>query len=546
MTTSLLQIGVRGLTAAQGALATTSHNIANVNTAGYVRQEAVMATAGGLSTGAGFFGGGVDVATVRRHYDQFLAGSLQALGSQRAADAARSDGLAQLDALFADPELGIGAGIDRVFAALGDMASRPADTAARQAVLGAVDELARRFNAMGTQIDQLSAQADARLSLEAGQVNEQLSQLQRLNEAIVRAQASGHAPNDLLDQREQALQQLGKLMAIRTVDAGDGATNVFSADGQPLLVGQQAARLAAVSDGTRLVLQLSAAGAVHTLDADALGGGSLAGTLRLRDQDLAGAGAELGRLARAVTDALNAQQALGVDARGNPGAPLLAMDSGATSLRALPLSPAQLATGYAAVAQPAQANAGSARVAAFDVVRAGPENTTPVGIAFADPPTSFTLTGVPGGPLTLPYQSGQPIPPAPADYNGWRLVLQGTPAAGDRFEVDRSPNPGADNRNALALGRLANQGLVDGGSLNQGYASLLAKVGTRVQAARGAADLSARMEGEARASRERVSGVNLDEEAANLLRYQQAYQACARVIQASQALFDSLLAASGR
>lgn len=636
MTLSLMNIGVRGLAAAQGSLATTSHNIANVNTAGYVRQEAVLSTSGGQATGVGFFGRGVDITTVRRQYDQFLAQAVQAGGSQAAADLARAEALSQLDGLFADAELGVGAALDNVFSAIGDVANRPADMAARQALLSRVDQLAQRFNTVGAQLDSLASQADARLSHEAGLVNERLGELRQLNEQIARYGTSGQPPNDLLDQREQALNALGALMSVRTVAADDGSLNIFTPGGAPLLVGQQQAVLLAEADpangmrtGLRLVMGPSSQ-VSQWLDPGALGGGSLAGTLRFRDGDLASASAQLGRLATAAASQLNAQQALGVDASGAPGQPLLtlagpvsrpnaanagsatlgaavvaadalrasdyrvawdgsaysitrlsdqqvtttatlpatldglsfsasgapaAADSwlvqpfaqAATSLQARALSPSQLATGYAAMPQPAAANTGSARVASFEVARATPDNILAVAISFNDPPTSFNVTGLAGGPLAnVPYVPGQSIPPAPADYNGWRLVLDGAAAAGDRFDVQRTTAPGADNRNALALGRVAQLALVEGGTLNEGYAGLIAEVGTRVQSGRDMAEVSGRMQAEAQARREGVSGVNLDEEAANLLRFQQAYQACAKIIQASQSVFDTLLAATSR
>jgi flagellar hook-associated protein 1 FlgK len=171
----------------------------------------------------------------------------------------------------------------------------------------------------------------------------------------------------------------------------------------------------------------------------------------------------------------------------------------------------------------------------------------PVAITFNNPPTTFNVTGLASGNLAnVPYTPGQRVPPAPADYNGWAMVIDGAPAAGDVFNVKPATSPASDNRNALALGSLAKLGLVAGASLNEAYAALLGDVGTRVQSGRETAEVSSRLQAEAVDRQQNVSGVNLDEEAANLLRYQQAYQAAARIIQASQSLFDSLLSATGR
>lgn len=550
---SLLNIGTRSLSAAQGQLSTTAHNIANANTPGYSRQEAVLATSSGQMTGAGFFGRGVDIATVTRRYDQFLTAAVQATGSQAAADQARATALADLDAVFADPELGVGASLDRLFAAAGDLANRPADAAARQTFLARTSQLAQRVTTVGTQLDDLSTGVDSQLKVIVTQVNDRLGEIRRLNEQIARLSTGGQPPNDLLDQRNQAIASLGTLMSVRTVPADDGTVNLFSPSGAQLLVGNYQATLQAVADPAqpeRIALRLDmGSGATQWMDAAALAGGSLSGLLQFRDQDLAAARQQLGGLAQAVADAFNAQHALGVDAAGAPGSPLFdvvtATSGMVTGLTARALSPLQLATGYAAMPQAAAGNTGGARVAAFGITRVTADSAQPVSITFNDPPTSFNVTGLAGGNLVnVPYIPGQPVPASPADYNGWRITLQGTAAAGDTFEVAATASPRADNRNALALGALARLRDGAGATLNEAYASLLADVGNRVQGAREMAGVSASMSDEALARQASASGVNLDEEAANLLRYQQAYQASAKIIQASQTLFDALLSAT--
>lgn len=633
MTSSLLNIGSRALSAAQGSLATVSHNIANANTAGYSRQQAQLATAGAQYTGAGFFGRGVDLTTVRRQYDQFLTAAVQSAGSASAADAARASALQALDGVFGDGELGIGASLDAFFSAAGDLANRPADLATRQVFVARADQLAQRLTSIGGQVAALRAEADGRLAPEAAQVNNRLDEISRLNTRIVLAQGSGHAPNDLLDQRDAAVQALGQFLSVQVVAQDDGSLNLFTTDGATLLVGQQQAKLEALpdpEDASRHALRLTLGTVSQWLDAGALGGGSLAGTLRFRDEDATAVLDQVGRIAQVLASATNAQQALGVDMDGQPGAPLFNVpgpqsrpastntgsgviaaavtDAGAlqasgyevrwdgaayqvtrladglvrstaglpatldglqfsaggtpaagdrwqvqpfaaaaTGLAARPLSARQVATAYAATVQADAGNTGGVRASGFEVVRASGDNTLPVRITFNDPPTTFNVTGLAGGDLAgVPYAPGQRVPAAPADYNGWSLTLDGTPAAGDGFSVGATRTPAADNRNALALAGLARDGLAGGATLNESYAALLGEVGSRTQATQAAADVSARLQEEASARQQAVAGVNLDEEAADLLRFQQAYQASARIIQASQSLFESLLSATGR
>jgi flagellar hook-associated protein 1 FlgK len=632
MTTSLLNIGSSSLAAAQGALSTVSHNIANANTPGYSRQEAVLSTAGGLYTGSGFFGRGVDLTTVRRQYDQFLTTAVQSASAVSAADAARVSGLDGLDATFGNSELGIGASVDALFAAAGDLANRPSDLSARQAFLARAGQLTERVVGVGQQLAELGRAADGRLVQDAGQVNQRLTEIHQLNGQIAQAHASGQPPNDLLDQRDAALQALNGLLTVHTVAQDDGTLSLFTASGAPLLVGNQQARLDAApdpADPSRSALRLTVGTIAQWLDPAALGGGSLAGTARLRDQDLAGALNQVGRLAQVIASAVNSQQSLGVDMDGKPGVALFTVPgpvtvphagnsaagalsasvadpsalqpsdyqvawdgaaftitrladgqastvaalpatidglaflgtgtpaagdswrvkplaAAATGLATRPATPRQLATGFAATVEAATGNQGGATASAFQVVRASADNVLPVSITFNSPPSTFNVSGLAAGNLTnVPYTAGQRVPAA-ADYNGWVLTLDGVPAAGDRFDIKPVTAPGSDNRNALALGALAGLGLVGGATINEAYAALLGDVGNRVQSGRDSLDVSSRLQADAVGRQQNVAGVNLDEEAANMLRYQQAYQASARIIQASQSLFDALLSATGR
>jgi flagellar hook-associated protein 1 len=133
-------------------------------------------------------------------------------------------------------------------------------------------------------------------------------------------------------------------------------------------------------------------------------------------------------------------------------------------------------------------------------------------------------------------------------YEGWELTIHGEPGDGDTFLVSQNTGGVGDNRNALALAGLQDARVLSGGtaSIENTYANLVAEVGTRTRQAEVAARSQGKLLEEARAQRESISGVNLDEEAANLLRYQQAYQAAAQVIAVTNSLFDTLINAVRR
>ena len=193
-------------------------------------------------------------------------------------------------------------------------------------------------------------------------------------------------------------------------------------------------------------------------------------------------------------------------------------------------------------AETGAANAGDLTVRSFALVDpADPDRHTPATLRYNG--TGFDLTrGVPPVSAgTIAWTPGQPI-----DYAGWSIAVQGTPASGDTVDIVTVADPSADNRNARAMLALAEGGIVGGETFSDAFAALLVDTGTRAESALATEAVSQRLLGDARAAHASQSGVNLDEEAARLMQYQQMYQAAARVIQAAQSMFDALLGATAR
>lgn len=165
----------------------------------------------------------------------------------------------------------------------------------------------------------------------------------------------------------------------------------------------------------------------------------------------------------------------------------------------------------------------------------------PVTITFTSP-TTFDVNGVGAGlpALGVVYD---PAAGATVAFNGWSVRLDGKPAPGDVFTVAQNVGGSGDGRNAQALAGQESKQILEGGraSALNSYAGLLARVGSAGQQARIGADARQALVDQARSAREAVSGVNLDEEAANLVQLQQAYQAASQVIAISQTLFASLI-----
>lgn len=219
---------------------------------------------------------------------------------------------------------------------------------------------------------------------------------------------------------------------------------------------------------------------------------------------------------------------------------LLQPASGAASrVRVAITDPARVAAASPLAAAAAFANLGNARVSAVDTSNiSDPALLTPATIVFTSP-TSYTLDG--SGPF--PYNASTGIAGA-----GWTLQLDGSPVAGDRFDVGpRSPGS-SDNGNARRFAALDDPGLLDGGtvSLNGAIGQLTVQTGIAARQAESTLEAQTAVNQQIINDREATSGVNLDEEAANMLRYQQAYQAAAQLVSTADTLFQTLLAAVRR
>ena len=149
---------------------------------------------------------------------------------------------------------------------------------------------------------------------------------------------------------------------------------------------------------------------------------------------------------------------------------------------------------------------------------------------------------------TATWQAGRAIPVAPVDYNGFSLQLDGVPRTGDVITVAPTPVSAlaSNNGNALSMLALRDQAIVGGHTAVDDWAQVLSDIGVRVQSAGSAAAISESVAAQTESSRSSVAGVNLDEEAARLIQYQQSYQAAAKVLQVAQSLFQTMLDLGGR
>ena len=432
---ALMSIGMRAMFANYASMQTTGHNIANAQTPGYSRQTVELQTSGGQQTGAGFYGKGVDVVTVRRASDAFLTSQAQVASSMAAMDDARSSNLQQLESVFPPGDQGVGAAVGSFMNAFVDLANSPADSSARQVILSDAAEVADRFATAGSQLDRLQSGVTSDLRNSVSQLNQMATQVAKLNGDIAALRGSSAEPNDLLDQRDQLVKQMGNLIKVTTVTASDGTMGVFIAGGQRLVLGAEAQKLAVTPDPAntaRSTISISDSGITHELSNDLLVGGSISGLLKYQNEDLVSARNQLGQLAAAVSARVNQVQGYGIDMGSPPGAgdPVFAVGapvaipdahnardaSGgfAASVALTVTDGSQLkASDYSLAADPA--NAGS-----YVVTRLAD------GVKFSMAPSggSFAFTRLSDGAAM-----GDSM-------DGFQIAINGTPGPNDSFELE--------------------------------------------------------------------------------------------------------------
>ncbi len=553
MAVGLLGTAASGLQAFQRAISVTGNNISNANNENYSRQRIELGTRPSSFTGQGYIGNGVKIESIERMFDQFTVDRLRETSSSTSQYETFFRFSERVTNLLGDPDAGLGAGLEDFFAAVQTVADDPASIPARQLMLSGSDSLVARLQNLDSQLDSMRREINGNLDNIVTEINGLSAGIADANRSIVDAssQGSGAVPNDLLDKRDGMINQLSELIAVRTVQQDDGAVNVFVGSGQALVTRFLDTPLTTVRnefDANRSEIAMVSGGATAVIT-ESLSGGKLGALLDFRDKVLNPAQNSLGRIAVSLGTDFNIQHSAGMDLDGVAG------------------------TNYFSVTTPVAAgsgnNTGTATVTAtFD--SANIDNLTTEDYTLAFDGAVWSLRRVSDGQAVTMTGSGTPVDPFL--FDGLSVEVTAGAAAGDRFQIrpTRSgaagmgllisnprgiaaaamaagPAPG-DNSNALLLAGLQTSQTMENGttSFQGAYGQLIGKLGTQTRSAEISAQAQSALRTQAQESRDALSGVNLDEEAADLIRFQQAYQAIAQVISVADATFQTLLNAVGR
>ena len=320
----IFSIGLSALNAAQAGIVVTGNNIANANTPGYSRQQIVQASNIPQGTGAGFFGQGVHVETVKRVYSDFLTNQVNQAQTQASLLSTYSTQIDQIDNLLGNSGLGLAPAIQGFFSAVQAVANNPSSVPSRQAMLSASQTMTSTFQNLDTQLSNLRTGINSQISNSVALVNSYAQQIAQLNTTILNAQGAGNGqpPNDLMDQRDQLVAQLSKEIQTTVVKQSDGTYNVIVGNGQSLVVGDQVTNLVATpnpSDPSNTEIGYTTGSTTNILPESSIIGGNLGAYMTFRTQSLNVAQDALGRIAIGLAQNFNTQQELGQDLNGNLG-----------------------------------------------------------------------------------------------------------------------------------------------------------------------------------------------------------------------------------
>ncbi len=647
---SITSIGVSALTAYRQALDTTGHNIANVSSDGYSRQRVDFTAREPTYTGNGYIGNGVEASAIQRQYDTYIASQMR--GAQALTSQLQSyyDMASQLDQLVADEDLGLQPAIQNFFNALQELADDPSAISSRQLVLTEAESMVDRFHYFSQQFEDMRSRLNDQIELNVTEINNLAQAIADVNASIVGTYGAG--ASDLLDKRDQLVNELSELVSVQVLEQSDGAYNIFIGKGQPLVLGNDAATLSTrVSnlDARHLEIAIDYSYGPQVVT-EQITGGEIGGLLKFRDEVLYPTQNKVGLVALGIADQLNAQNALGIDLEGIAGSDLFALGSvqtlpdpangssitvdyndigeltgsdyqlvydgtdfilenlndGSTQTLAAGLNTVDGlditidATGAVAgdnfLIRPTRNASSSIELQVGDVRRlaaAAPLQAAPATDANGNPlnagdatitqPANSSTTGLPlAASIELVYNAaagGFDIlngPAAPDDFiaydatdpaqiagvafpgsanptqfdafGGLSFTISGVPADGDTFIIGNNSSGQSDNRNALLLADLEDASSLLSGSatFEDVYGQMVSEVGAKTHYAEQNLAAQESLLARTQEGMAEVSGVNLDEEAAKLIQYQQAYQASAQIISVASTLFDTLISAVRR
>ena len=481
-----MEIARKALFTSQMAIQVTSHNIANVNTPGYSRQEAIITEAGAMSSAPGQLGMGTIVSGIRQQVDQLTDRQLISENGTYASLDYTSRATSQVEAIFNDTTgAGLSNRISEFYNSWDDLSANPQGTAERQTVVSTAELLTAEFRRIDSQLSSLRENANKDVVSIVGEVNQIATQIASLNGGIKSALVQGQQPNDLMDQRGVLLKSLAEKIGYSSITDSNGQVNIYVGNGRTLVDGETAGSLIADVNTAdpdselvydvkiRLPGQGSPVSVLDTITGDVTSG-ELAAAIQFRDGYMTTVRDRVDQLAYAINTQVNAQHEQGYGLAG--GVPATGVD--------------------------------------------------------------FFTPLAPLDPLVPEKDAARNFQVASNVASDLRLI------AAARVEGSETPPalPG-DNRNALLMAGLRNIPVANLGNatIPDYIAGMVGQIGSETKGVNLDLQHQKTVVNYLETRREEVSGVSLDEEMTNLIKFQRAFEAATKMISLMDTLLDDVV-----
>lgn len=559
---STLEIARSGLQTSQVQMEVSSHNIANVNREGYSRQRATIGTIAPNLRTYGTIGRGVYIQDVERIRESFLDTVYRQQVPGMGYAEIRAAYFTRVEDLFQEPgDQGFGSNINSFFDALNDFADNVEEQPVRMAAITQAQSLATSLNQMAQGLYALRTNANEEVRNMVPQINDLSSRLAKLNRNITDSEITGNKANDLRDERDNLLDELATLVSINFRERENGQVDVMI-NGESLINGVDYRELEAVRDATIDPERGDLVGVRFVDNGQSLGvyDGQLYGALTVRDDMLVEVKNRFDEITATLIQAVNS-----IHANGN-GIQNLSRVTGSNAV----MDPA---AALSATGLPFATTPGTFDVVVYDASGNPVTSTITVTAATTLQSLAADLAAVAGinasvtadnrlsvegeSPSTFSFANDTSNTLVALGVNG---LFTGSNAASigvneaiiddprlltSSYSTDITET--GNNQAALDLAAIRNQLLLEGGSatINDYYETTIVEVGVQANANISGLDMQNAFIEDFQRRRDEVSGVSIDEEVTNMMQYQRAYQASARVITIVDRMLDALFAAVG-
>lgn len=569
-----LNIGYRGLQAQQRALDITGHNIANANTQGYTRQDVVMSAAQPIRVLQGYVGTGVDIAEIRRIRDGFLDLQLRTENKSLGEWEVKSNILGTLEVIFNEPsDSSLRSVMDEYWKAWQDLSKNPESMAVRETVMQNGVTLADTFNHMDRQFADLQEDINQGISIKVDEINSIARQLKDLNGQIIKAESDGTKANDLRDRRDLLVEQLSQIVDIEVVEDSLGAYNV-SIGGSSLVNRAYLNGIRYVNneaDPTESIIEWVDPLTGRSQGAVNIKSGALKGYMTMRDEVVPGLRDQISELAARIATEVNNLHRSGYYADDQLGGDFFVKTD-----ENKPFSSGNIkvndeikndVTKLAAAAVTPVLEGDGANALAIAQLRA----RIAINLSVSGPPASITGTSL-TEPITIQDGANQlfftvdgttktiTLSTSPPDYTLDMLVTELQTQLDAAFgtgvvQVSRD-GIGNDQLKISAVSGGEFQGIYDiSGSAAEAlgirteykatfddfYRSTVAQLGIYSMEAERMVENQTLLVNQLENKKEAISGVSLDEEMTNMIRFQHAYTAASRVINTMDEMLDLIV-----